>query len=321
MTGRVILITGGNSGIGYEACKYFCEGGNDVVLAVKDMKKGEMAVRNLRSLHPRSIVQCMEVNLSDTTSIRNFVAEFCKKKRKLSVLINNAAIAMGYKKHRLKQGEFLEPTMATNHYGPFLLTHLLLDLLIQTGNIIGDSRIVNVSCQHHHGATDFADMEFEDHTTLELGPDGTFNARQTYNNSKLCNLLMSYHLSDRLNGTHVTCNAIDPGTVLTTRLMRHDNKLSRIFNLCCMHSVLRPCVQRVTTVEKAGLQLATIATSDHYSGKNGKYFVDGVSERSSIQSYDKDLQKKVWMLSSNVVNINTFTDEDFDDISLHSMKN
>jgi len=145
-----MIVTGANSGIGYEVARYLCEGGNDVILACRNQDKGEDAVRRIRNELPNSLVAYMQLDLSSTSSVRTFVKEFTHKKRKLNVLVNNAAVKPDNRDlTRRITCEGNEHTMSTNHLGPLLLTHLLLEYMRQTANVMGDGRIVNVSCSAH----------------------------------------------------------------------------------------------------------------------------------------------------------------------------
>jgi NAD(P)-dependent dehydrogenase (short-subunit alcohol dehydrogenase family) len=314
MTGRVIIVTGGNSGIGFEIAKYLAEGGNDVILACRNQDRGDEAVAKIKALHPNSLVQCMQVDLSSLASIQDFAKEFMKKKRKLNVLINNAAIALNSKDLTLKPtSDGLEITMATNHFGPFLLTNLLSDYLIQTARMMGEGRIINVTCAVHDHENNWStrNLDFLDMENFQLEKPGTFNGLQAYKNSKLCNVLMSYYLAETLRNQNVMVNAVDPGMVPKTRLYRKASQVRRAFNICCLHHMLR-CVHLTRTVRQAALHIVDLAVSEKYDGETGKYYRDGVVERSSTESYDHDLQRAVWRTSCNLVHCvgNDDTDED-----------
>jgi len=154
---------------------------------------------------------------------------------------------------------------------------------------------------------------------LQLSKDSTYSGAQAYKNSKLCNILMTYYMAEKLKSTELTINAVDPGQVPTTHLSRNSSKLQRGFQICCLHNVLRRCTKFTRTARHAARQVADIAISDRYAGRNGKYFVDGVDDRSSVESYDRDIQKEVWTMSCKLVGVDYSQDEDFDDISLSSV--
>lgn len=318
MTGRVMIVTGASSGLGFEVAKYLAEGGNDVVLACRNSEDGDEAVTRIKQLFPNSLVQLMQLDLSSTTSVREFVKEFTRKKKKLSVLINNAAIALNPKDltpRSTKDG--FELTMATNYFGPFLLTNLLIDYLVQTGSILGDSRIINVSCSVHDHENNCSTrhLDYLDADNLQLENAGTYNGLQAYKNSKLCNILFTYHLAEKMRGKHVFVNAVDPGYVPETGLQRHYPQANRFLAVCCLHNMLR-CCKITKTIRQAATQIVNLATSEKYEGETGKYYCDGIEDRSSPESYDRDLQKTVWTISQKLIRCRSSEVDDFDDISL-----
>ncbi|KAK2183819.1 hypothetical protein NP493_295g05017 [Ridgeia piscesae] len=324
MTGMVMIVTGASSGIGFEVAKYLAEGGNDVVMACRDPEKGQDAVRCIKSILPNSLVTFMQLDLASTTSIREFVRDFLRKKKKLSVLVNNAAVALNFSDlTRKTTSEGFELTMVTNYLGPFLLTNLLLDCMIQTSNVLGEGRIINVTCAAHNqeGGWGRGRVDFLHTKNFQLQDEGTYNGLQAYKNSKVCGLLFTYYLGELLQGTRVKINAIDPGTVPTTELLRHAGKLQQVYSLFCVDRVLRPCLSSSKKVHEAAMQIAELATSDKFEGRSGKFFRDGLAERSSIESYDSDLQKAVWRISCQLVNYRSnLVNDTLDDISLSSLK-
>ncbi|XP_067932659.1 retinol dehydrogenase 12-like [Watersipora subatra] len=316
MTGRVVIVTGADRGIGYETARYMAaEGGYDVVLACRDQEKGQNAIHQIKKDNPSALVTLMQLDLSSLTSVRDFVTNFTMKKRKLHVLVNNAAVKLSSTDLTAKPTrDQIEVTMATNYIGPFLLTHLLLDLLVTAAHMTGDARIVNVTCaEHDHeklpGVTEL------DVDNFQLTKKGTFSGLQAYKNSKLCNILFSYQLADSLSGTGVSVNCINPGNIPSTQLESRSSKVKRGLKLVCLHYLLR-CAKFTQTKKQAGKQVALLASSDKYKGSTGCYYEDGVAERSSIESYDRELRQKVWNISKKIAGLGR--DDGFDDISLHS---
>lgn len=318
MTGRVIIVTGASSGVGFEVAKYLAEGGNDVVLACRSSEDGDIAVTRIKQLFPNSLVQYMQLDLASTNSIREFVKEFVRKKKKLSVLINNAAIALNPKDltpRSTKDG--YELTMATNYLGPFLLTNLLIDYLVLTGSMLGDSRIINVTCSvhDHENSCSTRHLAYLDTDNFQLEKPGTYSGLQAYKNSKLCNVLFTYYLAEKMRGKHVFVNAIDPGYVPVTGLQRHFPKAKQFLTVCCLHNMLR-CCKVTRTVRQAAIQIVNLATSEKYEGETGKFYRDGIEDRSSTESYDRDLQKTVWSISQKLIRCGSSEVDDFDDVSL-----
>jgi len=154
------------------------------------------------------------VDLASTTSIRNFVAEFTKQKRHLSVLINNAAIGLNPKDlTRRTTKERFEVTMATNYLGHFLLTSLLLEYMIETASFLGDGRIISITCGGHNHKIQKSTKNLSNSDLDNFQPQkkGTCNGLQAYENSKLCSVLMTYTLAEKFKSTKVTVNTADPG--------------------------------------------------------------------------------------------------------------
>jgi NAD(P)-dependent dehydrogenase (short-subunit alcohol dehydrogenase family) len=153
LTGKVIIVTGGNSGLGYESVKAFAEKGADVILTSRSVEKGEAAKKAIGKVKGNIIV--LPLDLMDFSSIRSFTEKFQQKYKRLDVLLNNAGI-MTTPYFLTKDG--LEAQMGTNHFGHFALTGLLFGLIKNTPK----SRIVNVSSMaHKQGKMDFSNLLFE----------------------------------------------------------------------------------------------------------------------------------------------------------------
>jgi NAD(P)-dependent dehydrogenase (short-subunit alcohol dehydrogenase family) len=134
MTGRTVVVTGANSGLGYEVARYLCEGGNDVILACRSEDKGNRAVDKIKAKNPNALATYMQLDLADTESIQKFVEEFKKLDKKLHSIVCNAGVCAPMKdtKRQYTKQNF-ELTMGINHLGHFLLTNLLLEDLKKAG--------------------------------------------------------------------------------------------------------------------------------------------------------------------------------------------
>jgi len=180
LTGKTIIVTGGNSGLGFEAVKALSSKGAEVILACRSTKKGKLAKNQLTEAQPNSKITVMELDLADLKSIRNFVELFKQKHTQLDILLNNAGIMMV--PYGLTKDGF-ENQIGTNHLGHFALTGLLLDLLKNTPK----SRVVSVtSMAHKAGSMDFNNLLFN----KGVG----YTPFKAYGRSKLCNLLLTYEL-------------------------------------------------------------------------------------------------------------------------------
>ena len=153
LTGKVIIVTGGNSGLGFESVKAFAEKGADVILTSRSVEKGEQAKKEMGAV--KGNIKIMQLDLQDFASIENFAKDFKAKYDRLDVLLNNAGIMMT---PYFKTKDGLEGQMGTNHFGHFKLTGHLLDVIKRTP----DSRVVNVSSgAHKQGTMDFDNLMFE----------------------------------------------------------------------------------------------------------------------------------------------------------------
>ncbi len=213
LKGKVIIVTGGNSGLGFESVKAFAKKGADVILASRSLEKGNLARTEIVNEYPDSRIEVMELDLGDLESVRNFADKFSKKYKKLDILLNNAGIMMT---PYLKTKDGFEGQLGTNHLGHFALTGLLLDKILNSPG----SRVINVSSMaHKSGKMDFNNLQFEN--------GKGYSPMKSYGRSKLSNLLFIYELQRRLESSNHSSIAIaaHPG-VATTNLSRYlENKL------------------------------------------------------------------------------------------------
>ncbi|XP_023931511.1 retinol dehydrogenase 12-like [Lingula anatina] len=152
MSKKTIIITGANTGIGFEAARILCRSGDkyEVILACRSEEKAQAAVKAIKEESPNADVMFMKLDLASLDSVRQFVDNFLATGKKLHVLCNNAGMATNFSdnvRHLTKDG--FEMTMGTNHFGHFLLTNLLLDKLKSTAASDGEARIVVTSSGMH----------------------------------------------------------------------------------------------------------------------------------------------------------------------------
>jgi NAD(P)-dependent dehydrogenase (short-subunit alcohol dehydrogenase family) len=204
LTGKVIIVTGGNSGLGYESVKAFAEKGAEVILASRSVEKGEAAKAEIEKENPAGKIVVMPLDLTDLSKIRGFADSFLKTYQRLDVLLNNAGIMMT---PYFLTGDGFEGQFGTNHLGHFALTGLLMDLIVKTPG----SRVVNVSSSAHNmGTMDFDNLQFEE--GKGYGP------AKAYGRSKLSNLLFTYELQRffEANGIDSLAVAAHPGFANTS---------------------------------------------------------------------------------------------------------
>lgn len=206
-SGRVTIVTGSNSGIGYETALALAQKGATVIMACRNLQKAELAADQIRQTNPPGTVDVMELDLGDLESAHRFADAFQARYEHLDILINNAGI-MHPPYGKTAQG--FETQFGVNHLGHFALTGLLLDLLSQTPQ----SRVVTVSStSHRFGQIDFEDLHWE---------KKSYRPVLAYGQSKLANLLFTYELQRKLTaaGQDILVTAAHPGWT-ATNLQQH----------------------------------------------------------------------------------------------------
>jgi NAD(P)-dependent dehydrogenase (short-subunit alcohol dehydrogenase family) len=196
-TGRVALITGANSGIGFETARVLADRGAHVVMACRDPHKARLAADELENDLDRSSIELLTLDLSDLVAVRRSAEQFLAEHARLDLLINNAGVmATPYR----QTADGFELQMATNHLGHFAFTGLLLDRLLTSGR----SRVVTVTSQMHRAGH----IDFDDVAGTKIA-----NTWIHYGNSKLANLLFTAELSRRLraHGESTMAVAAHPG--------------------------------------------------------------------------------------------------------------
>ena len=200
-SGRNILITGANSGIGFEAAKGLASRGAHVILACRNLAKGDTAAKAIIDEHPDAVVEVMKLDLADLKSVHEFADNFCARFPALHVLCNNAGVMAI---PRTETADGFEMQFGTNHLGHFALTGLLIEPLNKTGG----ARVVNVSSQAHRmGRMNFNDLHGEE----------KYEKWAAYGQSKLSNLLFTFELNRRLDEAKLDIIAVaaHPGYAAT----------------------------------------------------------------------------------------------------------
>uniref|UniRef100_UPI00398F517E polyprenol dehydrogenase isoform X2 n=1 Tax=Pristiophorus japonicus TaxID=55135 RepID=UPI00398F517E len=216
--GKVAIVTGGAKGIGYETAKHLSRLGMHVIIAGNRENKGQESVSRIVEETGNRKVEFMYLELASMQSIRQFVQHFKAKNLLLHVLVNNAAVMLVPQR---STADGFEEHFGVNYLAHFMLTHLLLDILRQSGSHDCNSRIVTVSSATHY----IAELNLND-----LQSRHHYSPHGAYAQSKLALVLFSYQLQQRLaaEGSHVTSNTVDPG-VVNTDLYKHT---SWLFRLC-----------------------------------------------------------------------------------------
>ncbi len=273
MKGRVVVITGASSGIGRSAALAIAREGASLLLVCRDARKGAAAVSEIRSRTANRSVELAVADLSLLAGIRGAASEVRSRYPAVDVLINNAGLIIPA---RTLSPDGMEATFALNHLGYFLLTNLLLGVLTAAPA----ARIVNVASEAHKpGTIDFGDLMFEK----------GYNPFAAYARSKLANILFTYELARRLEGTTVTANAVHPGGVRTNFRKDLAGGIGLIFRALKIF---------MRSPEKGAETVVWLAMSPDVRGVTGKYFHDKKEIRSSEVSYDRDIAERLWEVSA-----------------------
>ncbi len=279
MHGRVCLVTGGNSGIGKESALGLAKLNATVIIVSRDLAKGQTAVSEIRRRSGNKNVDLLIADLSSMHSVRELALAFLGDYPGLQVLINNAGT---YLPKRVVTVDGYEAVFATNHLGHFLLTNLLLDQLKASA----PSRIINVTSDAHKGA----EIDFED-----LMGEKKYSAFKSYSQSKLANVLFTYELARRLEGSGVTVNCLHPGVVRTG----FGKDMGGLFSTGV--KLMGPFMMGP---EKAAKALVYMACSPELEGVTGKHFAKGKEEESSRESYDRGAAERLWQISTELTKMN-----------------
>ncbi len=284
--GQIILITGANSGLGLEAAKVLSGRGAKVIMAVRNLEKGNQAAKAITSEYPNAQVDVMQLDLADLESVQIFVDEFKSKYTQLHILINNAGVMWPPRRESTKQG--FESQFGINHLGHFALTGLLLDILKNTPN----SRIVNQSSLAH---TMISKLNFDD-----LNWEKSYNKNKAYAQSKLANLLFTYELDRKLkkNGNSCISVACHPG-VTATNLFRSSNSVVNWGSGLIGQRVEMGTLPMLRAATEEGLK------GGEYIGPKGFMGMSGypVRVKSTATANNVDLARKLWSVSEELTGI------------------
>ena len=286
-TGRTAVITGANTGLGFETAAALAAHGARVVLAVRNLDKGKEAATRIGAAAPGAQVELQELDLTSLESVRSAAAQLRSDHERIDLLINNAGV-MYTPKSTTKDG--FELQFGTNHLGHFAFTGLLLDRLLP----VAGSRVVTISSIGHRirAAIHFDDLQWE----------RRYGRVAAYGQSKLANLLFTYELQRRLapGGTTVALAAHPGGSA--TELTRN---LPRLLALAV------PLVEPLFQSADMGA-LPTLRAATDPGARGGQYYgPDGFAETrgypkvvaSSAQSHDAELQRRLWAVSEELTGV------------------
>lgn len=261
---QTILITGSTDGIGKQTALELVKKEANVIIHGRNEERAKEVVKELKDHTGNPDLDYVVADLSSFEEIRKISEQLNNRYDKLDVLINNAGV---YKNEKVQSKDGFELTFAVNHLSYFLLTGLLLDLIKNSFY----SRIVNVASQAHASQLDFDNLQGEKY----------YDGYDAYSRSKLCNIMFTYTLSQKLEGTGITANVLHPG-VINTKLL---------------HEGFGMGGSPLTQGSKTSIYLAS---SEEVAFESGKYFSNQRLTESAGISYDSKVQDKLWEVSEKM---------------------
>lgn len=291
MDKKYVIVTGANSGLGYESVKALAAAGAYVVLASRNLEKGQLAKMEIISEHPQAKIDVMLLDLMDLASVKTFAREYAGSHDRLDVLLNNAGI-MTTPYHKTKDG--FEAQLGTNHLGHFALTGLLLPILKNTPG----SRVVTVSSlAHRSGKMFFSDPMFTD--------GKGYTPMKAYGQSKLANLLFTRRLQKYFKEKNLDAIAVSahPG-VSQTNLFRYMEKNS-------VFKFFKPLFAAFTQSADMGALPQLRAATDpqvkggEFYGPNGRGEMKGypIPVQPKPHAKDDKAAEKLWIMSQRLTGI------------------
>ncbi|MBY0290347.1 MAG: SDR family NAD(P)-dependent oxidoreductase [Mycobacteriaceae bacterium] len=286
-SGRVAIVTGANSGLGYDTAALLAGKGAHVVMAVRNLGKGNEALQRIQGTHPNAQVDLHELDLSSLDNTRKAAEAMRSAYPRIDLLINNAGVM--YVPTREATDDGFEMQFGTNHLGHFALTGLLLDNLIG----VDGSRVVTVSSVGHRI---MAKIHFDD-----LNWEHSYNRVKAYGQSKLANLMFTYELQRRLaaKGAPTVALAAHPG-FSDTELMRH------------LPGFIPDSLWKVVAQPAEMGALPTLRAATDPGAQGGQYYgPDGIGEAkgnpkvvaSSAQSHNEAIQCRLWTVSEELTGV------------------
>ncbi len=269
MQGKVVVITGGSSGIGQVAAERLATMGARIVLVARSKSRGEAALGRLHALASAQAHRVHYGDVSRLADLNRLAAEIRSAEPRIDVLINNAGAMFG---QRQVTEDGLELTFATNHMSYFVLTHGLREQLAAAGA----ARVVNTSSHAHYRAK----IDFDD-----LRSERSYRAFPAYSLSKLCNILFTRALARRLAGTGVTVNSLHPGFVKTRFGDESGGGMARVIGLMKVFAI---------SVEKGAETIIYLASSGDVAKTSGLYFYKCKPVEPSKLALDDAVAERLW---------------------------
>ena len=278
---KIVVITGGNAGIGFATALGLAKQGATIVLVCRNAERGNTALKSVSeagAATPRLFI----ADLSSQASIRELAASLHEQLPRIDVLINNVGAAFAKREYTV---DGIEKTFALNHLAPFLLTNLVLDLIHEAS----EGRIVNLTAGIPGILSPAGFME-------NLQGEKTYSQFSAYRLSKVGNMFFTYELARRLEGTGITVNCVHPGPVKTEFTQKAAGFLS------VMSKILRPIMKSPESGARTPIYLAS---APEVAGVTGGYFVNCKQERTAAITHDRAVAKKHWEISEKLTSLHS----------------
>ncbi len=268
---QTVLVTGANAGIGRATATELARMGMRVLMACRSAERGAEAQAAVVAEIPGASTELLIADLSSGEGVRSLATQTLQHTDRLDVLVNNAGV---FTRDYLSTDDGLETQFAVNHLAPFLLTHLLRDLLVKSA----PARVVTVSSEaHKRGQIRWDDLQGEQ----------KYSGLRAYSQSKLANLLFNRELARRLGGTGVTANAVHPGVIGTRLLFTGFGPLR----------LLRPFLKTPDRGARTSVYLASAPAVERLTGL---YFIDLEPARPSPAARDDGAARRLWRISAEL---------------------
>ncbi len=261
---KTVLITGATDGIGKATAELLASAGHEIIVHARTTERGEKTVSEIRQKTGNPAVTFVTADFTELPEVAKMVNKLKLKFEKIDVLINNAGVFRPGK--NILKNE-LEETFMVSHLAHFYLTNELLPLLEKSQQ----ARIINVSSMIHASDIDFENLQGEK----------WYDGSDAYSQSKLCNILFTYKLAGRVN-KHITVNAVHPGVINTKLLIAGWGPMGE-------------------NARFAAERFAFLAENETLKNTTGKYFSNNRAINSSQISYSKEVQDKLWEISTELI--------------------
>ena len=282
MDGRVCVITGATSGVGYQAAKQLAQGGAHLVIVCRDSQKASVVKNELES-SCATRVDVIQADFSKLSEVRKAAESLLETYPRIDVLINNAGI---HNTQRRLTEDGIEMVFAVNHLASYLLTRLLLERMIESA----PARIIQVNSQgHRFGGLDLDDLNWQKRK---------YKGLQGYGASKVAQLLTVWEFAEQLNGSGVTINAVHPGEV-KTNIGMNNGLFYRLYQRYFLAWLLKD-------PEISGKAIYYLAAAPEMAEVSGQFFNLTILEKPAIHALDRSLGKKVWQVSEKLSGLDSF---------------